>query len=102
MEVITGSTAYFPNIDKIPFEGKSSNNPLAFKYYDENRIVGEKSMKEHFRFAVAYWHSLCNAGADPFGSGPRPMPWLSANDPIQQAKDKMDAAFEFKIGRAHV
>lgn len=91
---------YFKNIQKIQFEGRDSKNPLAFRWYDENQTVNGKSLKDHFRFAVAYWHSLCGGGGDPFGSPTRPMPWLSSNDPVQQAKDKMDAAFEFisKLG----
>ncbi len=94
------SKTYFPNIDKIPFEGKDSDNPLAFKYYDENRVIRGKSMKDHFRFAIAYWHSFCGTGNDPFGPGTIVREWDKANDPIQRAKDKMDAAFEFigKIG----
>jgi len=99
-KIVTGDKEFFPGIGKITFEGKDSDNPLAFKYYDENLIVAGKSLKEHFRFAIAYWHSFCGAGADPFGSGPRPMPWLVGSDANQRAKDKMDAAFEFitKIG----
>ncbi|WP_026953808.1 xylose isomerase [Algoriphagus vanfongensis] len=91
---------YFSGIDKIPFEGKESDNPLAFRYYDENRVIGGKTMKEHFKFAIAYWHSFCATGADPFGPGTITHPWDAAADPVQRAKDKMDAAFEFisKIG----
>lgn len=91
---------YFKNIGKIQFEGQESKNPLAYRWYDENRMVAGKSMKDHFRFAVSYWHSLCGGGGDPFGAPTRPLPWLAANDPIQRAKDKMDAAFEFitKLG----
>lgn len=91
---------YFKKISKINFEGRESKNPFAFRWYDESRIVAGKSMKDHFKFAVAYWHSLCGGGADPFGSPTRPMPWLDAEEPYQRAKDKMDAAFEFisKLG----
>ena len=91
---------YFKNIGKIKYEGPKSDNPLAFKWYDENRVVGSKTMKEHFRFAVAYWHSFGGTGADPFGPGTKEFPWLVAKDPIERAKNKMDAAFEFisKIG----
>lgn len=94
------SKTYFPNIDKIPFEGKESDNPLAFRFYDENRIIAGKTMKEHFKFSIAYWHSFCGTGGDPFGPGTQRHPWDVAPDPIQRAKDKMDAAFEFitKIG----
>jgi len=100
MSIVLGDKEYFKGIGKINFEGAESKNPLAFRYYDENKLVAGKSLKEHMRFAVAYWHSFCGDGADPFGSGPRPMPWKGANDPIQAAKNKMDAAFEFftKLG----
>ncbi|WP_296701190.1 xylose isomerase [Algoriphagus sp.] len=94
------SKLYFPSIDKIPFEGKDSNNPMAFRYYDENRVIAGKTMKEHFKFSIAYWHSFCGTGGDPFGPGTIIHPWDANPDPIQRAKDKMDAAFEFitKIG----
>jgi xylose isomerase len=91
---------YFKNTGTIPFEGRETDNPLAFRWYDENRVVGGKTMKEHLRFAVSYWHTFCGTGGDPFGAATKNYPWLQAANPIQQAKDKMDAAFEFitKIG----
>lgn len=94
------SKTYFPTIGKIKYEGHQSDNPLAFRYYDENRVVAGKTMKEHFKFAIAYWHSFCGTGGDPFGPGTIVHPWDASPDPIQRAKDKMDAAFEFisKIG----
>ncbi|SHN15540.1 xylose isomerase [Cyclobacterium lianum] len=94
------SKSYFPRIDKIKFEGRDSKNPLAFRFYDENRMIGGKSMKDHFRFAIAYWHSFCGGGNDPFGPGTLVREWDINPDPIQRAKDKMDAAFECigKIG----
>ena len=94
------SKTYFPNIGKIKFEGRESENPLAFRFYDENRVVAGKTMKEHFKFAIAYWHSFCATGSDPFGPGTIKHAWDESSDPIQRAKDKMDAAFEFftKIG----
>jgi xylose isomerase len=100
MKVTVGSKEFFPGIGKIKFEGPESKNPLAFRYYDENAKIGKKSMKDHFKFAVAYWHSFCGTGGDPFGSGTRPMPWNDSSDSMQKAKDKMDAAFEFitKLG----
>lgn len=100
INITLGEKTYFKGIDKIAFEGKESDNPLAFKYYDENQIVGGKSMKDHLRFATAYWHTFCGTGLDPFGSPTKQFPWLIADDPIRQAKDKMDAAFEFitKVG----
>lgn len=95
-----GDKEYFKNVGKIGYEGPKSDNPLAFRYYDENKKVAGKTMKEHFKFACAYWHTLTNAGGDPFGIGTKKFPWLNATDPVQQAKDKMDAAFEFitKLG----
>jgi xylose isomerase len=93
--ILKGNTEYFKGIGKIAYEGKESNNPLAFKFYDKNKVVAGKTLGEHFKYAIAYWHSFCGGGGDPFGGPTRPMPWLSATDPIQRAKDKADAAFEF-------
>ena len=100
IKVVTGDKEYFPGIQKIAFEGKESNNPLAFKYYDENQVVAGKSMKDHFRFSVAYWHTFTGTGGDPFGPGTRVFPWATSSDAITCAKEKMDAAFEFtsKLG----
>ena len=91
---------YFKSIQKIKYEGRETDNPLAFRWYDENKIVAGKTMKEHFRFAIAYWHSFCGTGADPFGPGTKTFPWDSKNDAVERAKDKADAAFEFitKLG----
>ncbi|HEU5289401.1 MAG TPA: xylose isomerase [Cyclobacteriaceae bacterium] len=86
---------YFKNIPRIPFEGRESDNPLAFKFYDAKRKVGKKTMQEHLRFAVAYWHTFCGTGGDPFGAPTKDFPWLQSADPMQRAYDKMDAAFEF-------
>jgi xylose isomerase len=100
IKVTVGKKEFFPGIGKIPFEGPESKNPLAFKYYEEDRVVAGKSMKDHFRFAIAYWHTFCGTGEDPFGPGTVDFPWDAASDPIQAAKDKLDAAFEFitKLG----
>lgn len=95
MNYLVGKKEFFTGIKKIQFEGPESKNPLAFRYYDENRKIGNKTMKEHFRFAVAYWHTLTGTGLDPFGSGTKDFPWALAKDPIEFGKDKMDAAFEF-------
>ena len=95
MTVTTGEKEYFPHIGKIMFEGRKSNNPLAFKFYDENRIVAGTSMKDYFRFAVAYWHSFCGIGGDPFGPGTKEFAWNLGPDATTRAKKKMDAAFEF-------
>ena len=95
IHLTTGAKEYFPGIPTIAYEGPKSSNPLAFKWYDEARRVGAKTMKEHFRFAVAYWHSFGGTGADPFGAPTKNFPWNAAKEPIQRAKDKLDAAFEF-------
>lgn len=94
------SKEYFKGIEKIQYEGPDSRNPFAFKYYDEGKVVAGKTMKDHFRFAVAYWHSFCNTGNDPFGPGTMQFPWDEKTDPVERGKDKMDAAFEFitKLG----
>ncbi|MFT7560151.1 MAG: xylose isomerase [Flavobacteriales bacterium] len=100
IKLTLGDTEYFKGINKIPFEGAESTNPLAFKYYDENRVVAGKSMREHFKFAVCYWHSFCGQGNDPFGPGTKNFPWDDSNDALARARMKMDAAFEFftKLG----
>jgi len=99
-KILKAKTEYFKGIGEIKFEGKTSKNPLAFKYYDAKQKVGNKTMKRHFKFATAYWHSFCNTGNDPFGPGTKMFPWDAKEDPVERAKDKMDAAFEFmtKIG----
>ena len=91
---------YFPSVEKIKFEGKESKNPLAFRYYDAEKVVYGKPMKEWFKFCMAWWHTLCAEGGDPFGPGTQIHPWVGAADALQAAKDKMDAGFEFmqKIG----
>lgn len=100
MSIVTGDKEYFPGVQRIAFEGPDSDNPLAFRYYDENKVVAGKTMKEHFKFAVCYWHTFGNAGHDPFGPGPTIFPWSSASSAEQRDRDKMDAAFEFftKLG----
>ena len=94
----SSSKEYFKAIDPIKFEGKESDNPLAFKYYNPSQIVAGKTMREHFKFAIAYWHTFCGQGSDPFGPGTQNFAWDQSSDPIQAAKDKADAAFEF-IGK---
>lgn len=100
MSITLGSKEFFPGIGKIKYEGPKSDNPLAFKWYDENRVVSGKTMKDHLRYAVCYWHTFCNTGADPFGPGTKLFPWDVQAEPVVRAKDKMDAAFEFftKLG----
>jgi len=93
--VFTGDTSYFPGIDQIQFEGPESDNSLSFKTYDRERVVAGKTMEEHLRFAVCYWHNFCADGADPFGPGTRKQPWTVQSDPGARSRDRMDAAFEF-------
>ena len=93
--ILLGNKEYYKGIGKIKYEGKESDNPLAFKYYNPSQLVAGKTMSEHFKFAVAYWHTFCGVGADPFGPGTQNFPWDQSNDPVQAAKDKADAAFEF-------
>ncbi|MDR2020139.1 MAG: xylose isomerase [Treponema sp.] len=96
-----GNKEYFPGIGKIKYEGPQSDNPLAFKYYDAEKKVGKKKMKDHLRFAIAYWHSFCADGSDPFGSPTHPHPWIAdAKSPLEAAEHKLNAAFEFftKLG----
>ena len=78
----------------MKFEGTGSSNPLAYRYYDEQRVVMGKPLGEHLRFAVAYWHSLAMTASDPFGGPTIHRPWMTGGDPIAQAKVKADAAFE--------
>ena len=92
---------YFTNIETpIQYEGKETKNRLAFKYYNKNQRVGKKTMGEHLRFSVAYWHTLMGTGSDIFGGPSFKRVWHKSSDPIQKAKDTLDAAFEFiqKIG----
>ncbi len=91
---------YFPQIGKIPFEGSESKNPLAFHYYEPERIVLGKKMKDWLKFAMAWWHTLGQASADQFGGQTRSYAWDEASDALQRAKDKMDAGFEImdKLG----
>ena len=95
MSVAIGKTEYFKGVPKIKFEGPDSDNDLSFRWYDENKVVAGKTMKEHFRFASAYWHSFNGNGSDPFGEPTHIFPWDEKSDPVEKAKDKMDAAFEF-------
>lgn len=100
MSYFKGNKEYFAGISKIGYEGKDSKNPLAFKYYDENKTIGGKKMKDILRYATAYWHSFCGDGSDPFGPGTRDFPWNSSSDAMANAEAKADAAFEFitKVG----
>ena len=95
MEIISKPRTYFKNIDVIKYEGPESDNPLAFRWYDEKKVIGGKTMKEHFKFACAYWHSFNGTGSDPFGGATHSFPWDESSDPIERARAKADAAFEF-------
>ena len=86
---------YFPGIEKIKFEGIESKNPMAFRYYDAERVVMGKKMKDWLKFSMAWWHTLCAEGADQFGGGTKKFAWNGNADKVQAAKDKMDAGFEF-------
>ena len=94
------ATAAFPKIEKIRYEGAKSKNPLSFKHYDENEVIEGKTMKEHLRFSVVYWHSFRNPLSDPFGAGTALRPWDDGSDSIQNAQNRVRAAFEFfeKLG----
>jgi xylose isomerase len=100
--IYKGKNEAYPGIGKIEYEGKNSKNPLAFRWYNPSEVVAGKSMKDHLRFAVAYWHSFCGDGSDPFGNATRFYPWKdAAND--DKTKQRLDAAFEFitKIGAGY-
>ena len=95
MKVVTGEQVFFKEINQVSFEGIGSDNPLAFRWYDAERVVAGKPMKDWLRFACAYWHSFVGNGGDPFGEPTHIYPWNQKADAIERAKDKMDAAFEF-------
>jgi xylose isomerase len=97
-----GSKEYYPGIGKIKYEGKKSKNPLAFRWYNADQVVAGKKMKDHLRFAVAFWHSFCGDGTDPFGDATHAFPWKDA-ELDDKIKHRLDAAFEFitKIGAGY-
>lgn len=95
MKVITGDKEFFQGIGQIKYEGTGSDNPLAFRWYDADKVVAGKPMKDWLRFACAYWHSFVGNGGDPFGEPTHLYPWNAKADAVERAKDKMDAAFEF-------
>lgn len=90
----------FPDISRIRYEGPQSKNPLAFKHYDENAVVEGRTMKDHLRFSVAYWHTFRGTGSDPFGPGTMLRPWEAAHDSVENACNRARVAFEFveKLG----
>jgi len=95
MEAVAKTKTYFKNIPQIKYEGVESDNPFAFHWYDEHKVVAGKTLKEHFKFACAYWHSFNAAGTDPFGGATHIFPWDASSDPLERAYAKADAAFEF-------
>jgi xylose isomerase len=100
--IYKGNKEAYPGVGKIEYEGKNSKNPLAFRWYNPEEVVGGKKMKDHLRFAIAYWHSFCGDGTDPFGNATRLYPWKDAGDD-DKIKQRLDAAFEFitKIGAGY-
>lgn len=100
MVTILGKKEFFKGIPGIRYEGRESDNPLAFRWYDENKMVAGKTMKEYLRFACAYWHSFGGNGSDPFGEPTHLFPWNDISNAVERAKEKADAAFEFmtKLG----
>jgi xylose isomerase len=95
MTKLNAEKEYFQEIGNIKFEGQETDNPFAFRWYNPEQIIAGKTMKDHLRFAGAYWHSFCGNGSDPFGGPTHIFPWDAKSDAIERAKDKMDAAFEF-------
>jgi xylose isomerase len=95
MALTIGAKEYFKQVPQVKYEGPDTDNDLAFRWYDENKVVAGKTMKDHLRFASAYWHSFSGNGSDPFGEPTHIFPWDSKTDAVEKAKDKMDAAFEF-------
>jgi len=100
---MVGRSEAFPGIGKIPFEGPESKNPLAFRWYDEKAIVGGKSMKDHLRFSIAYWHTFRGTGSDPFGAATLQRPWEDGSDSVENAQHRVRVAFEFmtKLGNPY-
>lgn len=92
--------AYFPDVPKIAYEGPDSKNPLAFRHYNPDEVVEGKTMREHLRFAVCYWHTFRGTGSDPFGPGCAIRPWEDGSDSVELAVKRVDVAFEFmqKLG----
>ena len=101
--VYKGKKEFYPGIKKIEFEGNKSKNPLAFRWYNAEQKIGGKKMKDHLRFAIAYWHSFCGDGSDPFGDATRIYPWKDLANNDEKTRQRLDAAFEFitKIGAGY-
>ena len=92
--------AFFPEIQKLRYEGPDSANPFGFRHYNPDEVVEGKPMREHFRFAVAYWHTFRGTGSDPFGPGCALRPWEDGSDSVEMAQKRVRVAFEFmdKLG----
>ena len=90
----------FPEVEKIRYEGPQSDNPLAYRWYNEDEMIEGKSMKDHLRFSVVYWHTFRGSGADPFGVGTMHRPWDDGTDSVENARNRVRVAFEFmeKLG----
>ena len=101
--IYKGKKEFYPGIKKIEFEGNKSKNPLAFRWYNPEQKIGGKKMKDHLRFAIAYWHSFCGDGSDPFGDATRIYPWKDLTNNDEKTRQRLDAAFEFitKIGAGY-
>ncbi|MCG8379601.1 MAG: xylose isomerase, partial [Proteobacteria bacterium] len=99
-KITLGDQEYFKGVGAVKYEGPDSDNPLSFKWYQPDKEVYGKTMEDHLRFAIAYWHTFCGGGGDPFGFATKDFPWDTPQDPYDRAREKMDAAFEFitKIG----
>ena len=97
------TATYFSKLDSVPYEGPQTTNPLAYRWYDANKIVLGKRMEDHLRIAVCYWHTFCSGGSDMFGSGTFDRPWHRAGDPLVQAELKLEEAMSFikKLGVAY-
>lgn len=101
--IYKGKKEAYPGISKIEYEGKSSKNPLAFRWYNPEEVISGKKMKDHLRFAIAYWHSFCGDGSDPFGEATHIFPWKNVSGPDEKITMRLEAAFEFitKIGSGY-
>ena len=92
--------SFFESVAPIEYEGPESDNPLAFRWYNEDEVVEGKTMKEHFRFSVVYWHTFRGNGSDPFGSETMVRPWDDGSESVENAQNRARVAFEFmeKLG----
>lgn len=99
-EPLIGDREFFPSVGTIPYEGPESDDPLAFAWYDAERVVAGMPLREHLRFSVACWHALLGEGRDPFGAATRRLPWNESDDPLRAARERVDALFELatKLG----